>query len=171
MFKIFIILKNYITRYKFNKKSVIVGKNTKILCNYLNFGSEPYLVEIGDNCTITSGVKFLTHDDSISVCFNKFKVSRCVEKNIYYEKLGRIKIKNNCFIGINSIIMPGITINSNVIVAAGSVVIKDISEGMIVGGNPAKVIGRVEEYNRKMERIIIKIDQDNRIEDIKKKMR
>ncbi len=40
--------------------------------------------------------------------------------------------------------MPGITIYSNTIVAGGSVVTKDVLEGTVVGGNPAKVIGTVE---------------------------
>lgn len=65
---------------------------------------------------------------------------------------GKITIGNNCFIGNKSIILYGVTIPDNTIVAAGSVVTKSISEpGKIVGGNPARVIGNVEDFIRKNE--------------------
>ncbi|MGG4040958.1 DapH/DapD/GlmU-related protein [Bacillus smithii] len=49
---------------------------------------------------------------------------------------------NNVFIGANSIILPNVRIGSNVIVAAGSVVTKDVCDGVIVAGVPARVIGK-----------------------------
>ena len=68
-----------------------------------------------------------------------------------------IDIKNNVFIGSNSIILPGVTINSNVIVAAGSVVTKSVPSNSVVGGNPAKVICTFDEFvekRKKQEEII-----------------
>lgn len=60
---------------------------------------------------------------------------------------GKITIGDNCFIGNRAIILYGVTIPDNTIVAAGSVVTKSISEsGCIVAGNPAKVIGKVEDF-------------------------
>lgn len=55
--------------------------------------------------------------------------------------LGCVEIMDNCFIGSESIILPDIRIGPNAIVAAGAVVTKDVPEGAIVAGNPAKVIG------------------------------
>lgn len=49
-------------------------------------------------------------------------------------------IGKNCFIGARSIILPGVTIGDSVIVAAGSVVTKDVPKNCIVAGNPAVVI-------------------------------
>ncbi|WP_262710533.1 acyltransferase [Dinghuibacter silviterrae] len=51
-----------------------------------------------------------------------------------------VKIGDNVFIGMDSIILKGVTIGSNVVVAAGSVVARDIPDNQIWGGNPAKFI-------------------------------
>ena len=50
------------------------------------------------------------------------------------------------YIGTNSLIMPGVTIGNNVLVAAGSVVTKSIPSGMVVGGNPARIISNVNKF-------------------------
>jgi acetyltransferase-like isoleucine patch superfamily enzyme len=57
-----------------------------------------------------------------------------------------VHIKDNVFIGMDSIILKGVTIGSNVIIAAGSVVFKDIPDNQIWGGNPARFI-RNNEFN------------------------
>jgi len=58
----------------------------------------------------------------------------------------KIDIKDNCVIGANSTILYDVTIGPNAIVAAGSVVTKDVPEGSIVGGTPAHIIGTVEQF-------------------------
>lgn len=50
------------------------------------------------------------------------------------------KIGRCCFIGVNAIIMPGVTIGDEVVVGSGAVVTKDVPSNCIVAGNPAKVI-------------------------------
>lgn len=50
------------------------------------------------------------------------------------------RIGQNCFIGANAIIMPGVTVGDNSIVAAGAVVTKDVEPRSIVAGNPAVII-------------------------------
>lgn len=124
---------------------VEVGPGAKIY--NVHFGSEPWLVKIGAKTWITSGTQFVTHDGSITVVKNgPYKVTSPEALNRY----GAIVIGDNCFVGVRSIIMPGVTIGDNCIVAAGSVVTKSIPEGTIVGGNPARVIGRVEDFARKV---------------------
>ncbi|MBO3078328.1 acyltransferase [Mammaliicoccus vitulinus] len=123
------------------KIGVKIGKN----CRFLNvtsstFGSEPYLITIGNHVTITRGVSFITHDGGVWVFRNK-------EKNI--DVFGKIKVGNNVFIGLNSLILPGVTIGDNVVVAAGSVVTKNIESDSVVGGNPARKIRSIEEYREK----------------------
>lgn len=57
-----------------------------------------------------------------------------------FDSFGKVSIGNNCYIGAFSQIMPGVTIEDNVLVAAGSVVTKSVPKGYVVGGNPARII-------------------------------
>lgn len=117
------------------KIGVEIGENCRIYTR--SFGSEPWLIEIGNNVTITNGVKILTHDGSTWLMRDH------KGRRFLYRKT---VIRNNIFIGINSILMPGVIIEDNVIVAAGSVVTKSVPSGVIVGGNPAKIIGDYKTY-------------------------
>lgn len=159
------ILFNKIKTIKRNKKEVKIGENTRILTSWLNFGSEPYLIEIGANCTITSGVKFITHDASIDVMFNYLKKNR-KENGYKYEKLGKIKIGNNCVIGVNSIILAGVEIGNNCIIGAGSVVTKNVPDNTVIAGNPAIKICNLDEYSKKIEKKIVRIEEKNKKESI-----
>ena len=113
---------------------VKVGKS----CSFgkVSFGTEPYLIEIGDHVQLTSDISFFTHGAAW--------VFR--ERHPEFDFFGKIKVKNNVYIGNNVLILPGVTIESNCIIAAGSVVTKSVPEGKIVGGNPAKIIGEVEAF-------------------------
>lgn len=64
-----------------------------------------------------------------------------VQENKLKAFYGVIKINDNCFIGSESTILAGVTIGTNSIVAAGSLVNRDVPANTIVGGVPAKVIG------------------------------
>lgn len=155
MFK---ILFNKYKMLKNNKEQVKVGKNTRVLTSWANFGSEPHLVEIGNNCTITSGVRFITHDASLDVVFNYLEKSRTIG-NFKYEKLGKILIKDNCMIGVNTIILPNVEIGPNSIVGAGSVVTKKILPNSVYAGNPAKRICSLDEYCKKIDEKIKLIEK------------
>ena len=63
--------------------------------------------------------------------------------------MGTIEIFDHVMIGANSMILPNIKIGPNVIVAAGSVVTKDIPEGVVVAGVPAKIIGSFDDFAKK----------------------
>lgn len=123
----------------FTDKGLTVGKNCRIYTRY--FGSEPYLITIGDNCTVASNTSFVTHDGST------WLVKDAKGRRFRYEA---INIGSNVFIGVNCIIMPGVKIEDNVIVAAGSVVTKSVPSGTVVGGVPAKVIGSFNEIAKRM---------------------
>jgi acetyltransferase-like isoleucine patch superfamily enzyme len=118
------------------RKGVAVGKRCRIYIR--NFGSEPFLISIGDDVTITSGVKIITHDGSNSLVRDA--------NGRRYQHFAPVTIGNNVFIGVNSIILPGITIGSNVVVGAGSVVTRDIPDGSVFAGNPARAITSFEAF-------------------------
>jgi acetyltransferase-like isoleucine patch superfamily enzyme len=131
---------------------VTFGSNVRITGN-LSFGSEPYLIKIGDDVTITQGVIFHNHDGGVGILRKKYPGIDVIKP---------IKIGNNVFIGSNSTIMPGITVGNNVIIGASSLVTKDIPDNVIVGGVPAKFIKTLEEYEQKVltEAIFIKNRSD-----------
>lgn len=68
--------------------------------------------------------------------------------------MGCIEVMDNVFIGANSIIIPNARIGFNTIIAAGSIVTKDIPSGSVVEGVPARVIGEFETvYNSRVQEI------------------
>lgn len=117
---------------------VKVGDNCRI--GSREFGSEPFLITIGNNVTITLGVKFITHDGSGYLHVDK--------KGRRYN-FRRILIGNNVFVGVDSIIMPGVKICDDVIVAPGSIITKSVPKGCIIGGVPAKIIGDFWQHKEK----------------------
>ncbi len=126
---------------------VRIGERCRILSNpYRMFGSEPYLIEIGDHVEITADCRFITHDGGVWVLRDTPEFAKA-------DKFGKITVGNNVFIGARSTIMPGVTIGDNCVVGAGSVVTKSIPSGEIWAGVPAKKICTLEEYKKKCEAV------------------
>ena len=139
----FRVLKKYMLMSKMKKlvnEGMKVGKGTLLFPDIESFGSEPYLIHIGDNCLVANGVKFITHDGAIRVINNK------EEYKHINNKYGKIDIKDNVYIGENSIIMPNVAIGPNACVLPGSVVYKDIPPNSVSGGNPARVKNMVDNF-------------------------
>lgn len=90
-------------------------------------------VKIGKGCLLGANVVIMDTDFHPVNSFNR----RHDKDNISTEK---IEINDNVFIGYNSIILKGVTIGKNSVVAAGSIVTHDVPENVIVAGNPAVVI-------------------------------
>jgi len=107
-----------------------------------NFSSEPYLIHIGDNVRVAKGVSFFTHGG-----IWPFRKSN---ENLDY--FGKIVIGNNCYLGEDSKIMPGVTIEDNCIIGAGTVVTKSIPSGSIVAGNPVRYIGETTDFLQKVRK-------------------
>ena len=117
---------------------VNIGKNIRFT-GVPSWGTEPYLIEIGDDVTITQKVTFHTHDGGVGLFRKEYPGI-----NVF----GKIKIGNNVFIGSNVIILPGVTIGSNVVIGAGSVVSKNIPDNCVAAGVPARVLKSIDEYKK-----------------------
>ena len=133
---------------KYAKK---IGVNFKGRCHLYgspSWGSEPWLITIGDNVFITSGVRFVTHDGG-TLLFRDRVPDLEITKPIV--------LGDNVYIGVGTIIMPGVTIGNNVVIGAGSVVTKDIPDNSVAAGVPARVIKSTEEYFEKLQRESIKL--------------
>lgn len=101
------------------------------------FSTEPWLITIGDNVHITSGCQFVTHDGGTLVLRHK-------EPSL--ELTAPIVVGNNVYIGMRTIVLPGVTIGDNVVVGAGSVVTKSIPSNSVVAGVPARKIKDLDTY-------------------------
>lgn len=137
------------------KKGMDISGNPIYIGSSTQFDGKDYSkIHIGDKVVISSDVRFLTHDYSISRAIEA--TGRKLEKEVFF--LRDIYIGDNSFIGTKSILLPGTTIGKNVIVGAGSVVRGKVEDNSIVMGNPATVIGNTIEWAEK------KIDEDSFLE-------
>ncbi len=123
------------------KAGMKIGKNCDINPGVVFDISHCWLIEIGDNVTIAPEAYILAHDASTF-------------RQLGYTKIGKVKIEKNVFIGARALIMPGVTIGENAIVAAGSVVTKSVEKNTVVGGNPAQVILKTDELMAKHEELM-----------------
>lgn len=129
-------LRGEYTTEKLISMGMSVGKNFKRLNGVILDPSHCWLIEIGDNVTLAPRVHILCHDASTKPFLN-------------YTKIGRVTIGNNVFIGAESVVLPGVTIGSNVIIGANSTVTRDIPDGMVAAGSPARILCSTEEYLEK----------------------
>ena len=129
--------KRYIN--KFRKIGVKIGKNVDMYGVAIDT-LFPFLVEIGNDCIITGGVKILAHDASLGMFIQKYKV-------------GKVIIHDRVFIGMDAVIMPGVEIGTNVIIGANSVVTMSIPPDSVAAGCPARVICTLDKYVEKYENL------------------
>lgn len=112
---------------------VRVGKGTWIGPNVMLEGGGGTL-EIGDTCSISSGVQIYTHDT----------IAWALSGGRLEARYGAVKIGSRTYIGSQCIISAGVTIGSGCVIAANSLVNQDVADGIVMGGTPARRLGRVE---------------------------
>ena len=123
-------------------KGLKVGKKVRFV-EVPQFGTEPFLIEIGDETTFSNNVRFVNHDGGQNALhfFEKYRDVRT---------FGRIKIGKQCLIGADTILMPGVEMQDNCILGAGSILTTSMKKGSVFAGIPAKFICTVEEYGDKL---------------------
>ena len=120
--------------YGFN---IEVGRN--FFANYNCTMLDVAKITIGDNCFMASNVAVYTaghpiHPDS---------------RNSMYEYGIPVTIGDNVWIGGNTVICPGVTIGSNCVIGAGSVVTRDIPDWSVAAGNPCRVIRKITDEDKR----------------------
>lgn len=122
------------------RDGAVIGDDC-IFAGLPEFGSEPYLISIGNNVRFAYRVVMITHDGGI-------RVIHTLDPERYQKvrKFGRIDIRDNCVIGWGTIILPGVTIGPDCVIAAGSVVTRSIPPGVLAAGNPARPLMTVQQY-------------------------
>jgi len=132
-----------IWQYAIVLKNAIIGKN----CNINSHTFIENDVIIGDSVTVKCGVYLwdgMRIEDNVFIGPNAtFTNDKYPKSKIKPDSFDKIILSKGCTIGANATILPGITIGENVTVGAGSVVTKDVPDGVIVIGNPARILRRV----------------------------
>lgn len=115
-------------------KNITVGENVFINsgCRFQDQGG----ITIGKGCLIGHNVVIATLNHDLDPKHRQSLIPKPV------------KIGCNVWIGSNATVLPGVTIGDNAVIGAGSVVTKDVTDGMIVAGNPARVIRSIDESRR-----------------------
>lgn len=137
----------YLHRFKPLKYAERVGVNFPKgglhLYGDISWGTEPWIITLGENVHITDGVKFITHDGG-TLLYRHLVPDLEITKPII--------IGNNVYIGNNVLLLPGVKIGNNVVIGAGAVVTKDIPDNSVSVGVPARVIKSADEYFEKIQR-------------------
>ena len=126
------------------KKNYFAAQGDHCYLQPWNFGTEPYMISLGNNVHVASGVTFINHDIT-ALMFRYMDNDPLIQ-----ERKGKIVIGDNVFIGSNSIVLYDVTIGNNVIIGAGSIVTKDIPDGCVAAGIPCRIIGKFEDYKKKV---------------------
>lgn len=122
-------------RIKLNRvRGIQIGENTFIGKYVYIDDNNPALVTIGNNVGIAMGVTILTHRRDVG----NYSIEKGFNDYPFLEL--PVRIENNCQIGTNAILLPGVTIGKASIIGAGAVVNKDIPPYSLAVGVPAKVI-------------------------------
>ena len=115
-----------------------IGKQVTVMGG-VNFGSEPYLIKLGDSVRISSDVRFITHDGGTHAFRDRPEYKDVV-------KYGKIEVGEGSFIGAGVTILPGVTIGHHAVIGAGSLVNRDIPSETVWAGIPARQICTLSEY-------------------------
>jgi acetyltransferase-like isoleucine patch superfamily enzyme len=119
---------------------VRIGEGCRVYAG-VDFGSEPYLVTIGDRVTLALGVQFATHDGGVWVFRKEFPD---------IDVFAPVRVGSNVFIGANAILLPGAEIGDDCVIGAGAVVTGRIPPRSVAAGVPARVIRSLDDYRAKV---------------------
>jgi maltose O-acetyltransferase len=114
-------------------RGLVVGVNLNVMRDVSIDWSHCWHITIGDDVTLAPRVQILAHDASTKL-------------HLGYTRIGKVDIGDRVFIGASSVILPGVRIGSDVVIGAGSIVTRDIPDGVVAAGNPARPVCALEEW-------------------------
>lgn len=126
----------HFTSLVLHHKEIAIGKNSPIGSNIGCYIQGKGGIEIGDNCRMGPNVGLISANHSPD------------DYDVWIKK-DPIHIGDNVWIGMNSVIMPGVKIGDNVIIGANSVVTKELPSNCIAHGNPCEVVREKSPYKGK----------------------
>jgi acetyltransferase-like isoleucine patch superfamily enzyme len=135
-----------------------IGNECDILTGVENFGTEPWLIEIGNRVTLSQDVLLITHDGSSRLFREKYSDSP------WGNRFAPIRIHDNSFIGARSILLPDATIGANSVIGAGSVVRGTVPPGTVWAGVPARQVATLAEFEQRYEKRMVPITTQDRTE-------
>ena len=110
-------------------RGVFVGLDTYLDCQF------PELITIEDDVTVSFRVTIVVHDDAR-------RLDR-IEPGAGDGTVAPVRLRRGCYLGVGSLVLPGVTVGERAVVAAGAVVTRDVEPETIVAGVPARPLGRV----------------------------
>jgi acetyltransferase-like isoleucine patch superfamily enzyme len=117
-----------------------MGRNCSVQSNVTI--TDPAFVRLGNNVRLT-GCALIGHDGSVNMLNRAY--------GLKLDRVGKIDIRDNVFIGHQAIVLPGVTIGPNAIIAAGAVVARDVPPNSVVAGVPARVVRTLEDHVAKQK--------------------
>ncbi|MBR4317171.1 MAG: acyltransferase [Kiritimatiellae bacterium] len=111
------------------RRGIHVGERTVVYSSAFVDKVKGVDISIGSDCVLT-GCSILAHDASLHL------------SHALPTRFAPVRIGNRCFIGWHAIVMPGVTIGDDCVIGAGAVVTHDVPTGMVVAGNPARIVGK-----------------------------
>ncbi|QOG03780.1 DapH/DapD/GlmU-related protein [Flavobacterium sp. MDT1-60] len=125
--------------YAVGCSQIEIGNRVVIRPGVMLFGESNTLstsIIIEDDVMLGSGVHFYINNHK----FDRLDIP-LIDQGYYPDEM--IVLKKGCWIGANAILLPGIVVGCNSVVGAGSVVTKSVLDGVVVAGNPAKIIKEI----------------------------
>lgn len=122
---------------EYRRLGVKIGKRCHVYGT--NFDKlAPFLIELGDDVSLAGGVSILAHDAALIYVTGE-------------ERFAPVHIKDRCFIGRGTVILPGVTIGPDSIVGANATISRDVPPGEVWAGNPARRICTTKELAEKVK--------------------
>lgn len=149
IYKLLLSLRRRFNTYLWKRRLHSCGKNTVFDLNVEIYN--PNFISLGKNCSLNEGVIIQSCEEAKVIIGNNVTLSyRCMiltgglelsnKSNSKIHKSKSVTIEDDVWIGAGCIILPGINIAEGAVIAAGSVVIRDVEKNTIVAGNPAKFL-------------------------------